>query len=372
MSETRVTKARAARDLAGRVQRFLFHDLVGVEVLADHPEDAAFFRDEYRDHAVARLPDDLRKVSIHYRRRSGFSPPPPGFTPHTHKFIARWSYRLALSEDRIAIEAAGNRSAVAMVHHMLLHPSLRYLASLEGALMLHAGSVACGGASLIFTGHGGAGKTTTTSVLLAADGAAWQPHADDYVFLRRGPQSLAYITRSHLYKDLLRWVPELETRLTPGERLRLAAFGSLRAWSNENIKLPVRLPFDRLWPGRETERQAVPAALVVLARGDAGRAGLRRLEGAELPLDALIEMNFGEARHFLRLVEKSSALEDFNGWHSGWRARERGLLSELLSEIPVYALQLPRRLAQPDELYRALSEHLFDLLPREAQPDVAA
>jgi hypothetical protein len=358
--------------MAGQIMRFQFHKLVGVQILTDHPEDAAFFQNEYERHSVAQIPDGLPKVSIHYQRWNGFTPLPSGFTSHSHKFIARWGYRFRLSEEKIAIEVLGNRSAVPMVHHMLLHPSLRYLSSLKGTLMLHAGSVACRGASLIFTGHGGAGKTTATSVLLAAEDESWHPHADDYVFLRPGPKSLAYITRSHLYKDLLRWIPKLKNRLTIVERLQLELYGNLRAWSGQKITLPVRLSFDRLWPNREVQQSAVPAAIVVLQPKPQNSAELGQLRGDELPLDSLIEINFQEARHFLNLVEKSATLKDFPGWKSEWRGRERRLLSRLFSEIPVYVLQLPRHLAQPDELYRELSRHLFNLLPAEDQPDVAA
>ena len=92
---------------------------------------------------------------------------PQGYTFHQHKLLARWGYRMQVSPERIELDVIGNRLSVPMVHHMLLHPSLRYLSARQGVLLLHAGAVSHLGKSLIFTGYGGAGKTTTTALVPA-------------------------------------------------------------------------------------------------------------------------------------------------------------------------------------------------------------
>jgi hypothetical protein len=321
---------------------FNFHNLVGVEVQANRGEDAAFFAAEYAHHRVEALPAGLPVVVVRFQRRSGLKNLPPGFTPHQHKLLARWGYRLSLEAERIQLEVMGNRLAAPMIHHMLLHPSLRYLCAGQGTLLLHAGAVSCGGKSLIFTGRGGAGKTTTSALMLAAGGQSWSPHADDYVFLAPGPRSLAYLTRAHLYSDLLRRVPEVAGRLSPAERIRLEFFSAVRRLTRDGLKWAVRMPLERLWPQRKLAASAAPAAILLLERGEDGpHPILRRLPASQAPLDELVEMNFYEARHFLHLVQKAGAIPDFPIWLERWKASERTLLEQRLQEIPVYRLELP-------------------------------
>lgn len=341
---------------------FNFHDLVTVAVTADRQEDRDFFAAEYRHHLVESSPQGLPGVTLRFRRGPGLGRLPQGYTFHQHKLLARWGYCMRLGDERIELDVIGNQLAVPMVHHMLLHPSLRYLSARRGVLLLHAGAVTHRGRSLIFTGYGGAGKTTITSLLLAGGGAAWSPHGDDYIFIGPGPQSLAYMTRSHLYRDLLHWVPEVAAKLSRSERARVEFFSSIRRWSGDRLKWAVRLPIERLWPGRELERRAAPAAIILLERDpSAQRPHLSPMEAGELPLDQLIAMNFYEARYFLNLLKKCNATADFPAWLRSWQERERALLGERLQEIPTYRLMLPGLVPSPASFQSTLVEELAGL-----------
>ncbi len=57
-------------------------------------------------------------------------------------------------------------------------------------------------------------------------------------------------------------------------------------------------------------------------------------------MNDLLEMNFGEARHFLTLLKKAGRLDP--AWLEAWQLAEHTLLAGLLSEIPAYRLILPR------------------------------
>jgi len=270
---------------------------------------------------------------------------------------------MQIDPERVELDVIGNRLAIPMVHHMLLHPSLRYLSARRGVLLLHAGAVSHLGKSLIFTGYGGAGKTTTTALLLAGGGADWAPHGDDYIFLGPGPASLAYMTRSHLYSDLLKWVPEVAERLNAGERPRLELFSLIRRWSGERLKWAVRLPIERLWPGREMAKSAKPAAVILLARDpSAQRPSLHAVEANEALTSDLVRMNFYEARHFLNLVQKSGSVPDYETWLEGWQDCERALLQERLREVPVYRLALPGEAGSPAAFREALVDELRRLV----------
>jgi hypothetical protein len=252
----------------------------------------------------------------------------------------------------ISIRAHGNRLALPMVHHMMVHPALRYLSSERGLLLLHASAVSTGDLSLVLTGSGGAGKTTTSSLLLAHGQREWAPHADDYAFLAPGSQTLAYGSRCHLYRDLLRWLPSLGTRLTAWERIRLSAFGRLREISGERIKWPVRVPPERLWPGRNVRTRAALGAVVLLNRVDHEGLQVCRTEAGAETVEALLAMNFSEARHFIELVENAPTPPENARWLSSWRSRERSLLEARLAESRVHRLDLPRRAAPNPQLGR--------------------
>ena len=313
---------------------FQFHDIATVEVRTDSEFAQDFFTAEYGYHRVNAPQAGLPRAILEFQLAATA---PDGFTRHAHKLLARWAYRVTCKPGEIDLQVYGNRTAVSMVHHMLVHPSLRWLAAGGGTLLLHAGAVAKNGKSLIFTGKGGAGKTTTTSLVLAS-GPEWQIHADDYVFLRSG-QSLAYVTRSHLYRDLLKWVPEIGTRLTAWERARLELLGAIRKYSGERLKWAVRLGPERLWPGKALAQTATPAAILLLERAEISTPELIPVTDPSGAANDLLEMNFGEARHFLNLLKKAGALDE--QWLAAWKASELALLLKILAETPVYRLVLP-------------------------------
>lgn len=230
--------------------------------------------------------------------------------------------------------------------------------------MLHAGAVAHNKFSLIFTGHGGAGKTTTTSLILVSGGHNWAVHADDYVFLSAGPKSLAYITRSHLYRDLITLIPELGNQLTHSERLQLEIYGRLRALSRDQITWPVRLPVNRLWPDHPIVKTAIPAAILLLEKNNSDDLQIKCVALNDVPVGDLIEMNFHEARHFLNLVRKNQALPNFTSWLAEWQTNEYALLEQRTKEIPVYLLKRPREVETLSSWQDVLMEKMADLIPQ--------
>ncbi len=316
---------------------FNFHDIVALEIDADEAS-AAFFQAEYRPYAGDAGSAGTPRVRLTVRRGTPHTAP-AHWTRWTHKILARWAYHIRLSEKEVVIEAVGNRWAIPMVHHMLVHPSLRYLAASRGVLMLHAGAVAFNGRSLVLTGHGGVGKTTTVSALLAGGGAGLALHADDYVFVTPQGETFSYLTRAHLYQPLLSWVPALRQRLTREERLRLRVLGAVRRWSREGIKWPVRMAQDRLWPEVPHARQARLAAVVWLARGQGPRATLAPFAPTAQDRQGLLAMNFYEARHFAALLEAQGGGAEAE--IAAWQAREGALLEQLLERVPSYRLALP-------------------------------
>lgn len=329
---------------------FDFHGWVGFSLQTDDPRAEAFYQAEYGP-AQGALIDSAPRVSLTWNSRAEHG------NGHraSHKVLARWSYRLEENEREFRIRAAGNRWALPMVHHMLVHPALRLMASRSGTLLLHASAVARGDRSLILTGAGGVGKTTTSSLVLQNGSQEWRPHADDYVFVRDG-RTYAYPTRSHLYRDLLRWIPEARARLTWRQRLGLQVYGRMRSWTRDGIKWPVRVPPATLWPGRPVVSEARLAAVVLLGRCDDTEPRLRRVENPESVVAELIAMNFGEAKTFLRLAERAS-LWAADG-RTSWTERERDLLRHGLQAAAVYRLDLPRGIAPST----ALGERLFGLL----------
>jgi hypothetical protein len=342
---------------------FDFHGVVAAQIYTQNEQVKNFYEAEYQHHRAEKIDPESPQVILKFEYKPGWIPCPPGYTRHIFKALAHWAYRIEFSGDQIIINAFGNHWAIPMVHHMLLHPALRYLASKHGVLMLHAGAVAHRGCSLIFTGHGGAGKTTTTSLTLAKGGNEWAIHADDYVFLSSGPKSFAYITRSHLYRDLIALIPEIGNRLTNSERLQLEIFGSIRSWSRDQITWPVRLPVDRLWPEYPINFDAIPAALLILEKGDSTSLRLENIDPFEAPVDDLIDMNFGEAGHFLNLVKKNQAVSNYTSWLGEWRHNEHNLLEQRIKEIPVYSLKRPGDVETLAPFQDELMEKLDDLIP---------
>lgn len=338
-------------------RRYDFHGLVRLQVDTEDRRAEEFFGSEYGTFRSdsAEVPTDL---SLVWGRRDL----PSGERRHSHKLLARWSYRIALGE-KVELFARGNGWALPMVHHMMVHPALRWLASRRGALLLHAGAVVRDGRSLVILGAGGAGKTTTTALLLS-HGTDWAPHADDYVFLQPDGRTLAYPTRSHLYHNLLGWVPALAGRLTPGERARLRLLWAVRRGSGERLKWPVRVGSDRLWPGRSTAAQAKVGAVLLLRRSDVHDPRFSELSPEQAPIDDLTRMNFDEARHFLRLVGPGGRPPSDEPWPDAWRERETEVLKRFLVRARVFVMEIPRRPALGPGSGRKVVRAIEDVVAR--------
>lgn len=320
-----------------------FHDLVGLEIETSSTQIRDYFYGEYRDHAVERLPADLPRVRLQACLDGWVGPPKKNFTKTSRNILARWQYRIHVAENRVDIEAGTNRFGIPMIHHMLLHPSLRYLTAKQGTVMLHASAVSGHGNSLILTGKGGTGKTTTASLLLADDELDMSPQADDYVFLDPRGRSLAYWTRSHLYRDLLVTVPELSPRLRWDERLKVRLFSLLRTWSADHIKWPTRVAMHRLWPTKTLQKEAEPEAILLLSRANGmEKPALQPLEDINLVVQELIGINFYEARHFLELLRENLDGSTVDALLQEWRDMEADLFQELLHDVPAYRLILPK------------------------------
>lgn len=328
----------------------------------DGVEAREFYRQELAAHA-GRLPDGVPVVELSWRHSWLPQSPGPGYELQTHKRLARWYYRIELGERRVELDCVGNRTAIPMAWHMLVEPCLRYLASMRGNLMLHGAAVVWAGKSLVLTGKGGAGKTSTSSLILR-HGPEWKLHSDDYVFLSPDRISHAFGTRAHAYLDLLKWVPGLRSRLSPRERLEIGVFGWLRRLSRERIKLPLRLPLQRLWPGRELNMVADLGALMLLGERTDGELDFRRLNADGGAADALIEMNFDEAQHFIRLARKYLGRQRADSEVADWRAREHRALSGILLEVPAYLLRVPSELGSDPGAADRLVTELRGILER--------
>jgi hypothetical protein len=267
---------------------------------------------------------------------------------------------LEIGSNKIAIYAQGNYLAIPMIHHMMVHPAIRYLAACKNTLMLHSGAVSCGGKSVIFTGRGGSGKTTTTSLILSDESREWQLHADDYVFINPEPRSLAYITRQHLYSGSTKWMPELIHTLTPLERLSLFIFGNIRLLSREKLKWPTRIEVQRSWPERELCFEASPVGLVLLRGVIRDQPNLRRVQNIAQIVEELLDMNFYEARYFIQLLSKVHP--DIDRFISDWKLKERSILTEIMNNIPIYELWRSHVSKTNPELGKQISSLITDVL----------
>lgn len=332
-----------------------FHSIVGLRLETDSAAAADFYRNELAQHAgepAAEVPLVELQWNHSWLPRS----PGPGYQLQMHKRLARWYYRMELEPKRVILDCAGNRTSIAMAWHMLVEPSMRYLAAGQGCLMLHGAGVVLGERSLVLTGLGGAGKTSTSSVLLRHD-PDWTLHSDDYVFLKPGGTSLAFGTRAHAYLDLLKWLPELRSRLTAREQLEIAIFGLVRRFSGDRLKLPVRMPLARMWNGRQLSMQADLGAILLLGERTTGELAMRRLSPKVQAVDALIEMNFGEAAHFVRLARKFLGHQRADEQVARWREQERQVLERILEQVPVFEVHVPTDLGtEPGKVDRLVGE----------------
>ena len=319
---------------------FNFHGLVGFELNTDDPSAQDFFLHEYA-YSRGEISPSMKVVRLHWNRGQQSGDRGETMISHTHKGLARWKYAISIDDEMIDIVASGNHFALPMVHHMMVHPSLRFLVSMNQTILLHGAAVATGTHSFVFSGPGGMGKTTLSSLMLAERGDVWNLHADDYVFLHRDGHSFAYLTRSHLYRDLLRWLPEMRSRLTLPEQLRIEILGHIRKLSRENIKWPVRLSQERLWPGHGISHEATLAGLCILSRGEGIEPELIRFTPGPEDITALLDMNFYEARHFITLMSKAFGASRTDEIVEAWRKREEQILCQLHEASSFFSLALP-------------------------------
>jgi len=315
-------------------QVFLFINSVRLEVYSDDIHVQNFYNDEYRHHISVEVSPSHSVVKLLLNKTNSVNL--ENAHTYNHKLLARWRYLMDIGSNNITIHAQGNYLATPMIHHMMVHPAIRYLAACKSTLMLHSSAVSCGGKSVIFTGRGGTGKTTTTSLILSDESREWQLHADDYVFISPEPKSQAYITRQHLYSGSTKWIPELIQTLTPIERLGLFVFGNIRLMSKERIKWPMRIAVERSWPQRELCFEATPVGLVLLRGAVKDEPKLRRVHSTDQIVEELLDMNIFEARYFIQLLSK--VIPNVEGFVSEWKYKEREILKEIVNNISVYEL----------------------------------
>ena len=319
-------------------QTFDFHGLVGLRVQTDAVFAADYFRAEYGP-AAGSISSKLPVVMFRWTESSLPRRPDASYRLKIHKGLARWYYRIRFESETFRIDATGNRMAVPMVHHMLVHGCLRYLCSGQDTLLLHAAALAQRERSLVFAGPGGVGKTTVSSMVLDQGGPGWELHADDYVFLTATGATYSYPSRAHLYADLLKQVPHVSGQLSARQRAHLTAFGLVRQISGERIKWPLRVESSLLWPDRKTAPLAKLQALLLLERSEANEVKLEPIGDLEHLVDDLIQVNFKEARHTIELISGFEIPMDYLG---EWKSRERATMRRALQETLAYRLSLPR------------------------------
>jgi len=314
-----------------------FHGLVGLRVQTDSSFAADYFGAEYGPAAGA-IPEELPIVVLRWTDSALPHRPGSDYRLKIHKGLARWVYRLRFEPERILIEAAGNRIAVSMVHHMLVHGCLRYLCSSHDAMMLHAAALSQGGRSLILAGSGGVGKTTVSSILLDQGGPGWEFHADDYVFVGSAGDTYSYPSRAHLYNDFLRGVPSASDKLSARQRAHLKIFGTVRRVTGDRIKWPLRVQPMLLWPERVSAPHAKLQALLLLESGRAAETNLEPISDSATLVDRLLQVNFYEARHTIELME---GFHSAPGYLQQWQSHERKTLRRALEDAPAYRLSMP-------------------------------
>jgi hypothetical protein len=123
-------------------------------------------------------------------------------------------------------------------------------------------------------------------------------------------------------------------------------FGLVRKYSHEYLKWPVRLDLQHLWSGKSIANQATPAAILLLERADVAAPKLIPVDHPGSTINDLLEMNFGEAGHFLALLKKAGQLDEV--WLAAWKESERALMMKTLADVPAYRLALPYSQAVKD------------------------
>jgi hypothetical protein len=85
-----------------------------------------------------------------------------------------------------------------------------------------------------------------------------------------------------------------------------------------------------------------------------------------MAVDQMLSMNFHEARHFKRLVEKAPTGGRASDWWQAWQAAERALFEAMVGQAPLYRLTLPKHSNTPESLGGQLVSQLVALLDRAA------
>jgi hypothetical protein len=318
---------------------FNFHQLIHLEIWSDDERVRRFYISEYGHHMVQNKQPHQAMVKLYLN--SDRHPVTEKSFRHRHKWLAHWRHEISFKQDHIEILASGNAFAIPMIHHMLVHPGLRYLSAQLGVLMLHASAVVHNGKSIVFASKPGIGKTTINAILLSDKQTFWQPHADDYVFLTPQPQSLSYVTRHHLYQPIIKWVPEIAATLSAWQKLKIKGFSLLRRLSHNTLKWPLRMETAHAWPHLETCDQAVASGLVLLHNSQEKEAAFQPLQNSDVVLENLFTLNFSEVQHFIRFVIESHP--HFVPRIGEWQKQEKTLLKSILHTIPLFDLQLPEK-----------------------------
>ncbi len=330
--------------------RYNFHDIVSFQLLTDDALAESYIEAEYLPHEGVSHDARLPEVCLYFQRKEGVFQIPNGYTHYSYQRLARLACKLRITPDRIVIEAIGNRAAIPMIQHLLILPSLRYLASHRGVILLHSSAAAHNNHSLIFSGRSEVGKSAICSLIMSFGDANWSMHANEYVFLGMGEASLSYMTRLHIYWKLVKMVPKLTERLGLRERVQLNIFGRIRLLSSNHIRWPIHKDIQEMWPARCLCMSAIPAALLILRHAKITEPAIYPIKDIPGLVDELVELNFGEAKHYINLVKKSRAVSDSAAWLSAWKKREQMIIEYSLANIPAYQLHIPEIRPGPDDL----------------------
>jgi len=337
--------------------KYRFHEVAGLRLTGGNPQANHFFKSEFAYHSVSdnfnlnNIPLIDMGFKIGLKR-------PTGYDHFVHKLVARWSYRMEVSPQHIDLSVVANRISLPLIQHFMLYPALRYISAHHGTLMLHAGAVARHGKSLIFIGKRDAGKTFITSLLLSL-GRGFELHADDQVFLQGTGSSLALQSRVHLKNRYLSSIQELSRQLTQSELIKLGIFESIHRITYGRINLPVRISPQRIWPDHATAKQATPAAIIFLNTDD-NSMGMFPIDNKMQMLDIVIERSLFDARRFINMTRKSDL--EKGKLITEWLDMERELLRRVMSQTPLYALNLPDGKV-PDALVNTIIPLLEELTP---------
>jgi hypothetical protein len=118
---------------------------------------------------------------------------------------------------------------------------------------------------------------------------------------------------------------------------------------------------ERLWPGRKICPEAEVAAIVLLGKGTSDHPALTPAGRDPAIFDRLHDVNFAEARHFIRFAWEG---EPEAPLLQRWRREERESLRRLSEGVPLFRLDLPALRRPRPEMAERLVELLQPLLSR--------